>query len=52
MLYETERCSRTFKITYDNKERNRYLRKREVDKAIAEAPFVTFRVATSSQDAR
>ncbi len=40
MIYEAERCSGTFKVTYDNKWCNRCPRKREADKHFAEAPFV------------
>ena len=38
VIYEAERCSGTFKITYDNKECNRCPRKSEADKHFAEAP--------------
>jgi len=38
VIYEAERCSRTFKTKYDNKYCNRCLRKSDADKHFAEVP--------------
>ena len=45
VIYEAERCSRTFKTKYDNKYGNRYLRKSDADKTIVEPPSSNLRVA-------
>ena len=39
VIYEAERCSRTFKTKYDNKYCNRCLRKSDADKHFAEVTF-------------